>query len=168
MKRKSVKVFLVLCVVLIVALLATACKNTPSQLSNEYLKTRDFSFDNVSEVIMRYYPSYPPVQVYSLKKGEDQEGDEVLSQVLETWTTFQKDAWFNDDINGEDKAMDGGIITYECVFVDGNKITIRKDYLQNYVLNDFDSCQLIDEDTYEDFSDKIFTLLKQDKYLEEE
>ena len=54
MKRKSVKVFLVLCVVLIVALLATACKNTPSQLSNEYLKTRDFSFDNVSEVIMRY------------------------------------------------------------------------------------------------------------------
>ncbi|MDE7070383.1 MAG: hypothetical protein K2O86_00210 [Clostridia bacterium] len=166
MKRKSVKVFLVLCVVLIVALFATACKNTPSQLSNEYLKTRDFSFDNVSEVIMRYYPSYPPIQVYSIKKGESQEVDEVLSQVLEAWTTFQKDACFNDDIKG--KAMDGGSITYECVFVDGSKITIRKDYLQNYVLNDFDSCQLVDEDMYEDFSDKIFTLLKQDKYLEEE
>ena len=167
MKNKNFKAFSVVCIIAVIVAFATACgpgckaPGTPAQWSNEYLQSCDFSLSNVTEVVLIY--GCPPA-TFSIKKGQSEQDDEAISQVLEFWNAFQQQAVFNNDIFGEDHAVVGGGIKIKCVFADGTYIQIGKDSCTNFVVNDYGPCQLDNRDVYGDFVG-IIEIMRKAKYL---
>ncbi|MDE6869418.1 MAG: hypothetical protein K2J75_01705 [Clostridia bacterium] len=166
MKSRKFYLFTLICAVLFILIFATACNpdgilSSPSQSSNEYLKNCDFSFSNVSELVIVI--GCPP-KTYSIKKGQSAEDDEVILQVLEHWIAFQQQAVFNDNIYGLDHAVVGGGSEFKCIFQDGSSIEIGYDHCTNYVVNDFGACQLENRDVDKEFNE-IAEIMRKAKYL---
>ena len=169
MKNKKFYVLTIICAVLFISIFATACitvdNRSPSQKSNDYLKKCDFSFSNIEEVSFEEEGCIHR-STYKIKKGESQENDKVISQVLDAWIAFQNNAVFNDEINGVDKGIVGGTIyIIKCVFIDGSSVQIHENSFMNYVLNEIDECQLDDEKIYDSFLRNIMDIMKKDEYM---
>lgn len=170
MKSKRSFVFTIMCAVLFISIFATACKpadnRSPSQKSNEYIKECDFSFSNIDEVSVEEEECMHR-STYKIKKGESQEKDKAILQVLDAWIAFQNDVVFNDEINGWDKGTVGGTLyIIKCVFTDGSSVQIHKNsFMNNYVLNEIDACQLDDENVYDSFLRDIMDIMKKDEYM---
>lgn len=165
MKSKKFYVLAIICAILFVSIFATACIPDgclmPSLKSSEYIKNCDFSFSNVSELVVKFGC---PISTCSIKKGQSEEGDEDILQALEYWKTFQSQVVFNDDIYGEDHAIVGATTKFICIFQDGSSIELGLDGCRNFVINDFGPCQVENYDVYKEFTD-ISDIILKSKYL---
>ena len=137
MKRKIFIITLLL-LALLTVLFSTACSK-----KSEPLKDYDFSIDNVVEVRISSSPMSINLHgtIYSLKKGDSQEGDEAIKEIALAWDSLQKDATFTQR-KKYDGITTGGTYYYECIFADGSSIKLRRDRVDNLYFNDGKSMRI--------------------------
>ncbi|MDE6472550.1 MAG: hypothetical protein K2L52_05940 [Clostridia bacterium] len=162
MKRK-IYIYLIVLLMLLTALFSTACIS--SWLKREPLKDYDFSIDNVVEVRISSSPMFINLHgtVYGVKKGDSQEGDEVISAIVMAWSALQKEAVFMKE-KKYDGVTTGGTYYYECVFADGSIVKLSRDRVDNLYFNGGSSLR-IDYDYKLNYFHSCYAKIMQNEYI---